>query len=279
MRIAALFACVAVAGAQAAYVEVPWPKASAVPLNVTLGYATVKSTGTRFNWYSAVLDDLSRFSVQLPAAGCAVLQQTTVTSLASKCAVATNAGYFQFKPAPTFCLGEIVINSKVVQWSGDGNPLFAVTSNKTTVIGALSQAQVAALGVTFGVAGFGTIVEGGRVSPAGESSNAGRASERAATLVPLACACSAGIERARRAIRAVRPGAEEIAPRTVAALDSAGRLLLVAIDGAEKLDLGLTLPELAEVFAEVGRARGGRAPAAVNDAYAAAAAGRPGLPL
>ena len=168
MRGSATAACVLLAvSANASYIEVPWPAATAIALNVTLGYASVKSTGTRFNWYAATLDDLSRFSVRLPAAGCAVLQKTTVTSLASDCAVATNAGYFQFKAAPTFCLGELVLGGKVVQWSGDGNPLFAMTSNRTTVIGALSQADVAALGVTFGVSGFGTIVENGRVSAAG----------------------------------------------------------------------------------------------------------------
>ena len=97
-RFAAAFPCAAVlflrlaVGNAADYIEVAWPKASAQPLNITLGYATVNSTGTRFNWYAAVLDDLSRFSVGLPAAGCAVLQKTTVTSLAQHCAVATNAG-------------------------------------------------------------------------------------------------------------------------------------------------------------------------------------------
>lgn len=97
-RFAAAFPCAVVlflrlaVGNALDYIEVAWPVASAQPLNITLGYATVNSTGTRFNWYAAVLDDLSRFSVGLPAAGCTVLQKTTVTSLAHKCAVATNAG-------------------------------------------------------------------------------------------------------------------------------------------------------------------------------------------
>lgn len=76
---------------------------------------------------------------------------------------------FQFQAQPTFCLGELVVAGQVMQWSGDGNPLFAVTANRTTVIGPLTQGDVAALGVTFGVSGFGTIVENGRASPAGES--------------------------------------------------------------------------------------------------------------
>jgi hypothetical protein len=56
-----------------------------------------------------------------------------------------------------------------------------------------------------------------------------------------------GIAQAGASIRTLRPTAEEIAPRTVAALDAQGRMLLAAIDGVEALGLGLTLTELAEV--------------------------------
>lgn len=56
-----------------------------------------------------------------------------------------------------------------------------------------------------------------------------------------------GVNRARSTIQALRPTAEEIAPRTVAALDAQGRMMLAAIDGVEALGLGLTLTELAEV--------------------------------
>jgi hypothetical protein len=66
----------------------PWPVPSAQPLNVTLGYGTVQSTGTRFTWYSAVLDDLSRFSYELPATqGCGTLQRTTLTANEHACVV------------------------------------------------------------------------------------------------------------------------------------------------------------------------------------------------
>jgi hypothetical protein len=66
----------------------PWPVPSAQSLNVTLGYGTVQSTGTRFNWYSAVLDDLSRFSYALPAKqGCGTLQRTTLTANEHACVV------------------------------------------------------------------------------------------------------------------------------------------------------------------------------------------------
>ena len=78
-----------------------------------MGYGTVGSTGTRFNWYAATLDDLQRFQVQLPASGCSARASTTSTADALGCVVATNAGYFQFAAKPTFCLGEVIVNSKV----------------------------------------------------------------------------------------------------------------------------------------------------------------------
>ena len=43
-----------------------------------MGYGTVASTGTRFSWFSATVDDLSRFSVRLPAdGGCTVRAGTS----------------------------------------------------------------------------------------------------------------------------------------------------------------------------------------------------------
>ena len=211
-----------VSAASAAYITLPWPTPSKTSLNVTMGYATVKATGTRFNWYSAVLDDLSRFSVQLPAAGCAVLQGTTATAHEHGCVVATNGGFFQFSPKPTYCLGEVVVNGSIIEWANDGSPLVAVTAN-STIIGPLAKSDIAALGVRFATSGFAVIVENGRPS-------------------------AAGVARSRAAVRALRPGAEEVAPRTVFAVDSANRIVLVAIDGVEALLLGVTTSELADIF-------------------------------
>jgi len=213
------------AGAAAAYATVPWPSPSAKSLNVTLGYATVKSTGTRFNYYIATLDDLSRFSIRLPSGGCAGgLVPTTTTANQAKCVVASNAGYFQFK-AP-WCMGEIVVDGKVQFWLDDGAPMLSVSaSNAATYIGPLTKADVAALNVTFAVAAFGAIVLDGKPN-------------------------AAGIARAAAAARALKPTAEEVAPRTVFALDARGALSVVAIDGVEALNMGLTLTELAEVFSQ-----------------------------
>lgn len=208
--------------ASASYVEIPWPIPSKSPLNITLGYGTVTSTGTRFNWYSATLDDIARFSVQLPAAGCATLQSTTTTARANNCAVGSNAGFFQFSPKPTYCLGEVVVDSKIIEWANDGSPLVAVTRN-STIIGPLVKDDIARLGVVSATSGFGVIVENGAPSPA-------------------------GVARAHAAIRALRPTAEEVAPRTIFAVDTAGRVVIVAIDGVEKLNLGITLTEAAAIF-------------------------------
>jgi exopolysaccharide biosynthesis protein len=205
-------------------VVVPWPTPSATPLTTTMGYGTVNSTGTRFNWYASVLDDLSRFTVALPDGGCAVRSTTTATANLRGCEVAVNFGYFQFSPKPTYCLGEIVINGTIEQWADDGAPMLSMTANRTTLIGALAQGDVAARHVTFASAGFGIIVLDGKVH-------------------------EAGVARASAAVRALRPTAEEVAPRTVAGVDAQGRLVLAAIDGVEALNLGTTMNETAEIFA------------------------------
>lgn len=220
----ALAATLASGAASAAYATVPWPAPSAKSLNVTLGYGTVTSTGTRFNYYIATLDDLSRFSIRLPSVGCAGLVTTTVTANEHGCVLASNSGYFQFSPKPTYCLGEIVVDGVIEEWANDGAPMLSVSaSNRATYIGPLTRADVAALNVSFAVAAFGAIVLDGRPH-------------------------AAGIARARATARAVKPTAEEVAPRTVFALDARGALSIIAIDGVEALNMGLTLTEAAEVF-------------------------------
>jgi exopolysaccharide biosynthesis protein len=210
---------------QAQIVTDPWPTPSSKPLQIFMGYGVVNSTGTRFNWYDNQLDDLSRFSVALPSNGCAVRDTTTNTARLHNCAAAVNFGYFQFSAKPTYCLGNIVVNESIVLWSGDGNPMMAVTNTKTTIMGVLAKSDIAKYGVTFAASGFGTLVLDGQVH-------------------------QAGIERTKKAIKALRPTAEEIAPRTVAGLDAQGRLFLVDIDGVESLNLGLTIDETAEIFAK-----------------------------
>lgn len=224
-------------------VIIPWPNASdfAHSLNVSMGYGTVSSTGTRFSWYAAILDDLSRFSVQLPAAGCLERRGTQETATAFNCTVALNAGIFQYLPKPTFCLGELVVNSRIRQWASDNAPVFGVTADKKSFMGSLVKEQVISMNVTFGVSGFGLLVSNGTVH-------------------------ETGIKATGTAIHALHPNSSEIAPRTVIALDKIGRLVLVAIDGVEKKLLGLSLNETAEIFASAtpGFALGGNIAYALN---------------
>ena len=188
----------------------------------------MNATGTRFNWYMALLDDLSRFSIRLPAGGCSVRATTTATAVANKCAVAVNAGFFQFSPKPTYCLGEVVVDGAIEEWANDGSPLFATSvATKTTWLGPLTKADVAAKQISFAASGFGFIVADGKTSPDGV----------------------ARAERAERALRLARgQRAEEVAPRTVLAVDAQGRAMVVAIDGVEALLLGVTVTELADIF-------------------------------
>lgn len=209
-------------GATGAPVVVPWPVPSTNPLTLTMGYGTVTATGTRFNWYAATLDDLSRFSLQVPLEGCSVRATTTDTANIHKCVVAANSGFFQFTAKPTYCLGELVVNSTIIEWANDGSPMISVTKN-ATVVGTLTKDEVTSMGIVHGVSGFGIIQMGGKPHPP-------------------------GIEEARSRIKALRPTAEEIAPRTIAALDASGRLIIVAIDGVEALHLGITMPEAADIF-------------------------------
>jgi exopolysaccharide biosynthesis protein len=226
--LAVVLGSASLASAQTGVVSVPWPAPSAKSLNLTMGYGVVNATGTRFNWYMATLDDLSRFSIQLPVGGCAVRATTTATAVASKCAVAVNAGFFQFSPKPTYCLGEVVVGGVVEEWADDGSPLFATSvSGRTTYLGPLTRADIAAKNITSASSGFGFIVSGGRVN-------------------------AAGVARARSAEAAMRRSrgqrSEEIAPRTVLAVDAQGRAMVVAIDGVEALLLGVTVDELADIF-------------------------------
>jgi hypothetical protein len=207
--------------AQAAFVTVPWPTPSKKSLNLTMGYATVTKTGTRFNWYIAVLDDLSRYSQRLPHNTCAMRATTTATANEHTCAVASNSGYFQFSPRPTYCTGNLVTGGQVQLWTSDDLPMLAVTSN-STLLGSIPRAQLAALGVTHAVSGSGLIQAQGQPS-------------------------AEGIARARAHILALRPTAEEVAPRTILCVDAAGRLLLLTIDGVEALNLGVTLDEAADI--------------------------------
>jgi hypothetical protein len=132
----------------------------------------------------------------------------------------------------------------VSYWQQDGLPLFGVTGNRTYIFGDLAQADVAALNVTFAVTPFGEIVRNGRVHLPGVLRAAAAVQEHKALN-----GVSNGSSAAFGSSAGSSSGAEEIAPRTVFAIDTSGRLVLVAVDGVERLNLGLTMTETAEIFA------------------------------
>lgn len=218
VKLALLLVLLSVASA---YITMPWPTPSKTPLSLTMGYGTVKSTGTVFVWYSAFLDDLSRYSQVLPTGGCSKRGPTTATANLHGCTVAANSGYFKFSPSPTFCTGNLVVNSTVPQWLDDTLPMIATTAN-ATLLGALTRAQVTSLGVVHGVSGSALIQLDGRPSAQGLAASAAY-------------------------IRALRPQAEEVAPRTLLTVDALGAYRLLTIDGVEALNLGVTMPEAAEI--------------------------------
>eukprot|EP00750_Incisomonas_marina_P033480 INCI9878.2.p1 GENE.INCI9878.2~~INCI9878.2.p1 ORF type:complete len:331 (-),score=50.55 INCI9878.2:376-1368(-) len=171
------------------------------------------------------------------------------------------------------------ILAQIEQWSDDSSPLFGVTADRTSFVGTISREQVcwpqcvdpvcsivlaaaarlgvpgfarpvrehavcailqvASMKVTYAVSGFGVIVQDGAASPSGV--------KRAGVTALAHQHMLKGFDDADASFAT---WAEEVAPRTVVALDKEGRLALVAIDGVEALDLGLTLPETAEIFAD-----------------------------
>jgi len=204
------------------FLKIPFPSPSATSLNLTMGYGRVNSTGTVFVWYTAALDDLSRLTLALPAMGCHQRATTTSTGNLNNCTLATNAGYFQFLPNPTFCTGNLVIQGAVPQWQADDLPMIGTTKD-STLLGSFPKDQLGQMGVLFAVSGSGVIVLGGKKNVA-------------------------GIKQAVLVTKSLRPGGEEIAPRTLVAVDSRGAWNVVTIDGVEALGLGVTMDEAAEIL-------------------------------
>ena len=199
-------------------ISIPFPSPSTPSLNLTMGYGRVNSTGRLFVWSVASLDDLSRLKLALPPSGCAERASTTLTGNFNNCTLATNAGYFQFSPSPTYCTGNLVINGASPQWQSDGLTMIAVTKN-STLLGSFPKDQVGSLGVLHAVSGSGIIVLNGKKHISGMKQTVN-----------------------------LRPAGEEIAPRTLVALDFRGAWNMVTIDGVEALGLGVTMDEAGDIL-------------------------------
>jgi len=110
--------------------------------------------------------------------------------------------------------------------------MVSVTKN-ATLLGSIAKEDLSSLGVVHAVSGSGLIQQNGRPSAEG-------------------IAQASAHEAALRA--AGSGGAEQIAPRTLLGVDARGAFVLIAIDGVEALNLGVTMAEAAEIVS--GGARG-----------------------
>uniref|UniRef100_A0A7S1G9B6 Phosphodiester glycosidase domain-containing protein n=1 Tax=Bicosoecida sp. CB-2014 TaxID=1486930 RepID=A0A7S1G9B6_9STRA len=154
------------------------------------------------------------FSIQAQSPTCMGRVKTSVTAKAHDCVYAVNGGPFNMDTGK--CEG-VVIAENVMRAGGwnatGGNALFGVTASRQWVLGAVTEGDARWLGVTSLVTGFGWLVQDGKSVVA-------------------------------------TPGGE-VAPRTAIGVDSAGRLLLLEVDGCEKCAVpqGLTLHKLAALMA------------------------------
>ena len=99
-----------------------------------------------FGHHAVIKDPARMFSVQEPVGGgCGVNATSTVPQTASQngCFIATNAGYFTpEEPGYGTCLGNIIINSKIIQKTDIQNANFGIRQDGTIVVGYLSEDEV-----------------------------------------------------------------------------------------------------------------------------------------
>ncbi|TNV76530.1 hypothetical protein FGO68_gene16467 [Halteria grandinella] len=80
----------------------------------------------------AITQDADLFSFELPNNGCYTRHNASVSARMFDCQVATNAGFFSFGGG---CVGDVIVNKKVVSWSGEAKAAFGILPNKTTLVG------------------------------------------------------------------------------------------------------------------------------------------------
>ena len=206
------------------YVFSAWPAPPFAPLSVRAWNGTVASTGRRYSAYSATLQDVSKFSFELPPNGCAVHTPPSKSSVLFGCEVATNAGFFTFTP-PT-CEGNTLLDGAALTWQSPDIAMFGVTRDARTVLGYIS--TPAELPLQSALSGKGWLVRDGQSYVT-----------RSREFQPDPYAISFVTEKAPRTAAAVRPG---------------GEVVLVVVDGCEATGEGFDLFEFAEVLAgeEVG---------------------------
>ncbi|KAL5457527.1 hypothetical protein EMCRGX_G034797 [Ephydatia muelleri] len=186
---------------------------------------SVPSTGRPYTVHVAYLATglPASFSIQLPTDGCCHVSHTSDTAKAHNCLYATNGGFFNEDTG--CCIGNLIVDGNVVEFSGDSRVSFGLTpdsfvvgymTNTTLKGGSLKLAQL--------IEGAGWIVRGGQ-----SYINTSMVTEQIpAQFVTLK------------------------APRTAVAVSATGAVGLIQVDGVEDLKVGLDLYEFSEVIIALG---------------------------
>eukprot|EP00050_Salpingoeca_kvevrii_P018500 m.75107 g.75107 ORF g.75107 m.75107 type:complete len:404 (+) comp8070_c0_seq3:1158-2369(+) len=204
------------------YVEVPFARPPFDELHYTTWSSHYRTTGRPFTAHLAVLSDPSKFTYALAADGCTNHRTTSVSAGEFACEWATNAGFFAFTPPA--CIGRIIINSTMREDGQTSACVFGVsTVTNKTVIGYMDAADIKAAQPTQLLSGRGWLVRAG----AAYVNNSSDLSPSSSFVT-------------------------EKAPRTAIAVDVAGRILSLVVDGIEATKEGPDLHEMADLLMELG---------------------------
>lgn len=200
------------------YVLVDGPSPPFAPLAARSWNGTARSTGRRYTAYAVTQEDYSLFSFQLPPNGCSKHTAPSKSAPLFGCTYATNAGFFAFDPPA--CVGDTVLDGKIVQWQAPQAALFGVTQDGQAVLGYISSALQ--LPLRSAVSGRGWLVRDG----------------------------VSFVARSREFPDPSASFVTEKAPRTAIGLLYSGAVVLVVVDGCEATDEGVDLNELAELLVD-----------------------------
>jgi len=167
-------------------------------------------------------DPMKHFSILPPLYGCGHRIKTSDTAKAAGCKSAMNGGFFDMRTGD--CLGNLVSNDEVIQAPGNWNAQFGMTNDSRFIAGYLTAHNVTDMGFSQLIAGVLWLVRDGK-SYVDQSRRIEMPSDRFVTMA---------------------------APRTALAFDSLGRLLVVAVDGDEPTDKGLSLYQFADLLIKYG---------------------------
>ncbi len=168
----------------------------------------------------ASVEDASLFSIALPEGGCKTRHNTSYTAKLFDCQAATNAGFFSFSGS---CVGNSIVDGKVIAWTNPGNPAFGVLSNNTAIVGYVENPDDYHFKSM--ISGRGWLVRGGK-QYIDESKDFKNPRNNSFVLLK--------------------------APRTAVGVKEDGSVFIAVVDGVELLNEGLDLYEWSEILIEKG---------------------------